>query len=754
MFSRFAQTFYLGLLTIALGYGVVQHGGDDLADWNVCLLILGLTAIVYWLRTSSADLAPPMEPWLGWAVLLLPSYVAFQLLPLPLFLLKILSPARAGILENLAHVMQPVAFAPLSVDPATTFAYLFRIIGYTLIFLLIREIAWRSPRERAWAPAIPLIVIASLEAGLGLLQSVGGVDVQGTYWNKNHFAGLLEMVLPIAVASGIALISREDPPGSSAILRALKTCAVLSIAVAILVALGFSLSRAGFVAGLFGLFFMGALALWGIRNSGKKRMAAACLAAFFLLAFIYLPPDQLVGRFGALFGPQAAARDGRLPIWGDTLHLIRAYPLFGSGLGSYDTAFLRYQTVSVEQDYSFAHNDYLELAAELGSVGFLIVTGLMLAILVKAICAARYGRDRNTRYLGLGCAGAMAAMLIHSLADFNMYIPANALLLAWVSGISTSLPLRSAPSGSVHALPSPIFFKRLGIVLSCLLITYAPAWILFDAAFQSDPRAEGLFCRFGICDTDAVVTAQTLEHGGRVASVPVIELREALRRDASAPDRWCDLGEAMLQSGRVEQAGYCFVNALALAPNIPPIQLRAADFFYGVQDNRRALEQTALILGKTSTYDNLIFDWYKAKNVAVADILSYGLPPDRRPAQSYLRYLLDMHKVTDAEKVWNWVLSHNYADDRLASDYLEFLFRDEQYETAAYSWVLYLGDRRNGYRQSNWLYNGDFESELSGSAFDWRIENLDGTEAVRDSTVAHSGGQSLRIHFDGKANVA
>src|SRR5207245_1366535 len=118
--------------------------------------------------------------------------------------------------------------------------------------------------------------------------------------------------------------------------------------------------------------------------------------------------DQLVSRFE--FSDDFATGEGRLPIWRDTLHLLGAYPLFGSGLGNYETAFLKHQTAVVDRTFTFAHNDYLQLASELGVVGFPIVGGLMLTVLMKAVRAATQGREWNTRALGLGCAGAMTAI--------------------------------------------------------------------------------------------------------------------------------------------------------------------------------------------------------------------------------------------------------------------------------------------------------------------------------------------------------
>src|SRR5262249_6885668 len=150
------------------------------------------------------------------------------------------------------------------------------------------------------------------------------------------------------------------------------------------------------------------------------------------------------------------------------------------------------------------------------------------------------------------------------------YIPANALVLAWILGIVASFPSGATQTEPVHTL-SHIWSTKIGIALGCLLLIYAPAWIFLETKFRDNPEAEIRFCRFGVCDTDALVASETARHGGGVGAVPAVELADVLRRDSAAPLRWCDLGEALLKSGQTEQAGYCFSTALALGPNIPPV---------------------------------------------------------------------------------------------------------------------------------------------------------------------------------------
>ena len=200
------------LITIALAYAAFDQGGRTAVGWNASLVIVGAAAIFYLLATSRLDRPPLMGQLLGWAVLLPPVYVGFQLLPLPLPLLRMLSPARANLVDSLIPVMQAPAFAPISIDPANTAIYLLRTLAYSLTALLVGEISFYAWRRRSWAPVVPIIVIAALEACLGIFQFVNDGGVSGTYRSKDHFAGLLEMALPLAVVYGISLL-RSSPDG-------------------------------------------------------------------------------------------------------------------------------------------------------------------------------------------------------------------------------------------------------------------------------------------------------------------------------------------------------------------------------------------------------------------------------------------------------------------------------------------------------------------------------------------------------------
>jgi O-antigen ligase len=381
-----------------------------------------------------------------WALALLPAYVLVQVVPLPVALVRVLSPARGEALAALDQVGAPVHFAALSVSPAATFQSFLLVCGYVIIFLLVRELTWRFD-DRRWLAIGPLVAIGALEAALGLCQNFGeGVDRPrwGTYVNHNHYAGFLEMALPFAVVYPVALWRRTRTRGHSPVAPALGACGVWALAGLMFAGIVYSFSRMGFIAALFSLFVMGTLA-WGTRQlswvarSRKRQIATISLVAALVLAgFVFLPSDKLIARFAQLVSTDTTA-GGRTQLWAGTIPLIRAYPVFGCGLGGYETAFWKFNASGPLLTDDFAHNDYLQLLAELGVVGFALGAGLAFAVVRTAVRRAVTWADPGGRYFAVACAGALAAILLHSLVDFNLYIPANAMLLAWIAGMTAGL---------------------------------------------------------------------------------------------------------------------------------------------------------------------------------------------------------------------------------------------------------------------------------------------------------------------------
>jgi putative inorganic carbon (HCO3(-)) transporter len=211
-----------------------------------------------------------------------------------------------------------------------------------------------------------------------------------------------------------------------------------------------SFSRMGFIATLSSLFVMGTLALgatqlsWLTGSRGRRWVGIGMVAALVLTSFVFLPPDRLIQRFAGLVSTDELTSEGRTHLLVETIPLVRAYPVFGCGLGGYETAFSRFKISGALVTDDFVHNDYLQLLAELGLVGFVIGATLAFSVVRMALRGAVKSSDPEARYFAAACVGALSAIGLHSLADFNLYIPANAMLLAWIAGMTVPVELRES----------------------------------------------------------------------------------------------------------------------------------------------------------------------------------------------------------------------------------------------------------------------------------------------------------------------
>jgi O-antigen ligase len=750
MTGRGHSTLCLILVTIAVGYAVITRGGDGRGDSGIVLLSVGLSGVLasIWLFRQLSASAP--ERLIEVTSLLLPAIVACQLIPLPLTILTFAAPTRAELAKALGGVTAVPQFAPLTISIENTSLQLARITGCVLVFFIVRQIV-QVPGRR-WIAAAPLILIGALEAAAGLsLRLSDGSAISGTYFNKNHFAGLLEMVLPFALMSAIAVLYRNQQRAEFATSSVLVASGLAAVSLGIFTAILFSLSKMGFVSALGSFAAMalvgvtGRLAFWG------RWMLIGLVVVSVAAAFLFVPPLELVHQFGGLASDQPS--EGRVPIWRDVVTLIRAYPLFGIGLGNLFPGLLRYQTSGVEFAWINAHNDYLQLPAELGLFGALIIAALMASVYAGAVRAGFSGPTRDTRLVGIACTGALTAILLHSSADFNAYILANALVLSWIAGMSAGL--RRANS---HTKPKPPVRMQYPIrafvgIAGCLVTVYGAASLLFVHIYAADPHAERVFCRFGVCDTDGALVALRRTHGvDTTGSLPPGELLIYLSRDPAAPYRWEDVGEAMQKAGRTQEAGYCFSRAVALAPNSPPTLLTAANFHFDRTDTRIALDLASRSLQGGGRFDEAVLGMLEERHVAVDEVLQHVVT-NERSSQMYFRRLLTRTDTADAEQAWNWMISRGYVDDRLAADYVEFLLRRRNPDAAASGWALYTAGRSPGYPESNRVFNGDFESDPTGCRFDWRIDAPGGAATGFDGDVRYSGSRSLRIRFDGSKNL-
>lgn len=413
-------------------------------------------------RTNTAH---PTRVWMIWAAagFLLLALCALQLVPLPATLLGTLSPDSAAIWRNASRVASLAGAAardthPISVDPHATAFELFRIGALLATFTSLTLLARTHARRVALATV--LCATGMFEALYGLREAAmqryeiwGWVNrlifnrVTGTFVNPNHFAHYLAIVLPMALflaAFAWHVSGDDDMPLSRRLMhllekRVISTGFALIAAIACVAAVLLAQSRGALLALGVGLMFVAAL-LPGRRIA---RIAFAGVGGLVLIGtlIVFLGPERTVGRFM----PSELERQtfvGRRIGISAAFSLWQRFSLFGSGLGTFERVVSMEQKQDLGKIYHHAHNDYAELAATGGTLGFTIGIVALLGGYVGlvrmtfgALAAELTWRRRAFQAAALA---SLTIAMVHALIDFNFYIPSNPATLAAILGAAVA----------------------------------------------------------------------------------------------------------------------------------------------------------------------------------------------------------------------------------------------------------------------------------------------------------------------------
>ncbi len=266
----------------------------------------------------------------------------------------------------------------------------------------------------------------------------GGIPF-GPYANRNHFAGFAELVLPLAlVPLVLGKVRRERWP-------------VVSLFVVVGIgALFLSASRGGIVS--FGVeLAVLALAMILRRTIGKQLLAGAVVLVLAVLMVSWLGVGQVLQRFSS-FQTLEATAGKRASMRRDTWQVFLNHSLAGTGLGTLQIVYPPYESLYDGKIVNHAHNDYLEALAETGVLGGLCCAWFLAVLFGESL---RRVRQRNNSFAGtLQLSGLVACtgFLVHSLVDFNLHIPSNALLFFLMAHLATAdfqpVASPSAPHGS------------------------------------------------------------------------------------------------------------------------------------------------------------------------------------------------------------------------------------------------------------------------------------------------------------------
>lgn len=269
----------------------------------------------------------------------------------------------------------------------------------------------------------------------------------GPFVNRNHFAGLMELIAPL----GLGLLLYRGVPRDQLPLVALFT--VFPVA-----ALFLSASRGGIVSFLFQLALM-ALLSW-TRPVGKRALALGLLVLLFASAFIFwlgIAPtwERLLQTHSS-----EVTQGRRMVILADSWRVVLDHFWLGTGLGTFETVYPRQESFYDGRVVNHAHNDYIELMVETGFFG--AACGLIFIFLLYRLAFSRWEQNGNPFAAAprLGALVACSGLLVHGLVDFNFRIPSNALLFLLLAHLATSAT-RQATVVALKAEPRQPFFPSV-----------------------------------------------------------------------------------------------------------------------------------------------------------------------------------------------------------------------------------------------------------------------------------------------------
>lgn len=380
---------------------------------------------------------------------------AFQLAPLPPSWVESLSPHSAQLQASSEFLTGPRETMTLSVEPHATQVALLKSLGYTAIFFLV--LALVNNRARVLNAARILVYVAvvhSVYAVLMHLSSISdehfgtminhGGDASGTFANRNHFAGYLEMISAIGIGLLIAGLSDKRAESWKAFFRELVAWVlspkmVLRLSLCILViALTTTHSRMGNTAFFSSLMIAGVLGILLSRRATRNTVLLLTSLVILDLVIVgsWFGVEKLARRLEATTVEDVREREDPAAY---SIALIKEYPVFGAGAGTFYVAFPKYRPEKVVAFFDHAHNDYAQIASENGILGLALLGGVVLLSLIASLRGQWVRSDPLMRGMAFASTMGITALLIHSWVDFNLQIPANAALfmvilaLGWIS---------------------------------------------------------------------------------------------------------------------------------------------------------------------------------------------------------------------------------------------------------------------------------------------------------------------------------
>jgi O-antigen ligase len=390
-------------------------------------------------------------------------YPLVQLVPLPDSVWRALPghAPYAAVLEQFTGAAATGIHRAISVVPSATEYGWLALLPPVACLLAVQ---WLAP-ARVVRLLLVLAIFTGGEALLGLLQvAAGGESIfylrndqsfgsaTGTFVNRNHLAAMLAMMLPVIVGLLVFSIHRARQRHSTPVFafdaEAMSQRVLVFVsAVFVLLCLLFTRSRAGIATALVGLAFSSLLlvrARAGLKHANLI-VAGVVVMGLVLAALIGLAPILEKWEPGTL----RLSGEGRLALYAATLRGAIEFLPLGSGLSTFASVFPRFQIEAFGGYIDYAHNDFLQAFMELGLAAPVIVGLLLVVYVTRMTELLRREPGRSFTVLQIAAGVGLLPMTLHSLFDFALHMPANAMWFATLAGVMLHPGVERKPTAGV-----------------------------------------------------------------------------------------------------------------------------------------------------------------------------------------------------------------------------------------------------------------------------------------------------------------
>lgn len=376
-----------------------------------------------------------------------------QIIPLPSFIVKILSPSAHEIWNFNTYLFDKfegfsaTSFQTISLVPHYSTNKLISILCYILLGFVVSKTIKTNRNIKLLLYVFAFMVL--IESMLGCYQFLTGntfFDINkkhiatGTFVNKNHLSGFFELSCPLLIGYLFYLIFFSEVDNKSIASVSFKTAEIAVFGVISgfsLIVFIFTFSRLGYISLFFSILISFLIYIRSYGKINRKTFVPLLFIVFFLFFGIYKSFDIFSDRVSL----SNIDIKGRTIVFKDSIDVIKDYPILGSGLGTFKEIYPAYKTLELAVTVNFTHNDYLQLAVETGLIGISILIVALILFFRSTLQKLKFLYKREDKFLffvKLGCLTGIISILIHSFGDFNLHIPSNAVYFAILFGIISS----------------------------------------------------------------------------------------------------------------------------------------------------------------------------------------------------------------------------------------------------------------------------------------------------------------------------